>query len=63
MCSAIVGARLCRRDLNDPRLANLTIDEIARHHGYRSAATFSRAFAERYAVSPRASARRRRRSR
>ena len=46
--------RLCRRDLNDPRLANLTIGEIARHHGYRSAATFSRAFAERYGVGPRA---------
>jgi AraC-like DNA-binding protein len=46
--------RRCRRDLSDPRLAGLAIAEIARRHGFRSAATFTRAFAERYRVGPRA---------
>jgi AraC-like DNA-binding protein len=46
--------RRCRRDLSDPRLASLTIAEIARRHGFRSAATFTRAFAEHYRVGPRA---------
>jgi AraC-like DNA-binding protein len=45
--------RRCRHDLNDPRLASLTIAEIARRAGFRSAASFSRMFAERYGVGPR----------
>jgi AraC-like DNA-binding protein len=44
----------CRRDLADPGLASLTIAEIARGHGYRSASVFTRAFTERYGAGPRA---------
>jgi AraC-like DNA-binding protein len=46
--------RRSRRDLADPRLASLTIGEIARHNGYRNAATFTRSFTERYGEGPRA---------
>jgi AraC-like DNA-binding protein len=50
----VQNARLdrCHRDLADPNWAGLTIAEIARHHGYRSAAVFSRAFNDRYGTSP-----------
>jgi AraC-like DNA-binding protein len=46
--------RRCRGDLADARLASLTIGDIARHHGYRSAATFTRSFSEHYGEGPRA---------
>ncbi len=51
----IRDARLerCRRDLADPRLADLTILEIALTWGFTSAAHFSRAFRARYGMSPR----------
>jgi AraC-like DNA-binding protein len=46
--------RRCRGDLADPRLASLTIGDIARRNGYRSAATFTRSFSQRYGEGPRA---------
>jgi AraC-like DNA-binding protein len=46
--------RCGRRDLADPRLAAVTIADIARHHGFRSAAVFTRAFTRRYRAGPRA---------
>jgi AraC-like DNA-binding protein len=44
----------CRRALADPNWAGQTIAEIARHHGYRSAAVFTRAFTDRYGIGPKA---------
>jgi AraC-like DNA-binding protein len=44
----------CRCDLADPKLASLTIGEIARRRGYRSTSVFTRAFTERYGTGPRA---------
>jgi AraC-like DNA-binding protein len=46
--------RRCREDLADPRLARRPIAEIAAHHGCRSAPHFTRMFAARYSVTPRA---------
>ena len=46
--------RQSRHDLADPRLASLKISDIARRNGYRSAATFTRSFAESYGEGPRA---------
>jgi AraC-like DNA-binding protein len=45
--------RRCHRDLADPRLAWMSVAEIARRSGYRSAAHFTRAFTARYGVRPR----------
>jgi AraC-like DNA-binding protein len=49
-------ARLRRihRELADPTLAELTISEIGRRNGYRSAPVLTRAFTERYGTGPRA---------
>ena len=49
-------ARLRRihRELADPALADLTISEIGRRNGYRSAPVLTRAFTERYGSGPRA---------
>ena len=51
----VKDARLRRtyRDLADPNLIHLTIADIARHHGYRHAAAFTRALTERYGIGPR----------
>ncbi len=46
--------RRCRSDLADPELTPLTIAEIARRRGYRSAPVFTRSFTDRYGVGPRA---------
>ena len=45
--------RRCRKDLADPRLARVSVADIARRSGYRSAAHFTRAFTARYGVRPR----------
>ncbi|MDB5874299.1 MAG: AraC family transcriptional regulator [Ramlibacter sp.] len=51
----IWGRRLeaCSRDLLDPRRAHRSISEIAYGWGFNDAAHFSRAFRERFGVSPR----------
>ena len=46
--------RRCRNYLADPLIAQLTISEIAGQWGYRSAAHFTRAFAARFGMTPRA---------
>jgi AraC-like DNA-binding protein len=46
--------RRIRRDLADPSLAQRTIADIARRHGYRHPAALTRAFAQRYGSGPRA---------
>ena len=43
----------CRADLRDPRLAGLSILEIATRWGFVSPAHFSRTFRAAYGVSPR----------
>jgi AraC-like DNA-binding protein len=42
-----------RRDLADPRLADLPIHRIAARWGFRDHATFTRAFSTRYGIPPR----------
>ena len=55
--------RRIRRDLADPVLANLTIAEIGRRHGYHHPAALTRAFTQRYGTGPRAFRRSQTRSR
>ncbi|MEH0983906.1 helix-turn-helix domain-containing protein [Micromonospora sp. CPCC 205556] len=43
----------CFRDLTDPRLAHLTVHEVAARCGFRDRAHFSRAFRTAYGLSPR----------
>jgi len=45
--------RRCRAALEDERLGDVAIAEIARRGGYTSAAHFSRAFTARYGIGPR----------
>ncbi len=42
----------CRRDLRDPRLAHLTVSEIARRWALANPAHFSRSFREAYGCTP-----------
>ena len=44
----------CRLDLSSPICASLSISEICFRWGFNGSAHFSRAFKERYGVSPRA---------
>ena len=44
----------CRRDLADPQLARRSVSDIAFAWGFNDAAHFSRAFRERFGLSPRA---------
>jgi len=44
--------RACREDLLDPTMASLTICEIAYCRGFNDSAHFSRAFKERFGISP-----------
>jgi len=45
--------RAGREDLLDPKLANLTVCDIAFRRGFSDSAHFSRAFKERFGISPR----------